>query len=205
MNTRKKRIRSGFTLVEIVTTLAIFGLAIAAIMSMFIHGLKSQNASNARIMVNRDIRTFTNKMTDSANFASYFIIYSSFTDRTEIDDGSTGDFLVFVSLDEANPSLIDKVVGFYRSAPAANQEGPVLVYESADNMNSAQTVENLLPATGTQGTHPEVVEISKGLSNQKLFYNYNRVAVMIRGEIKRIGTNDIDPVNTYNFTISAKG
>ncbi len=205
MKTRIRKGDKGFTLVEIVTTLTIFGIAIGAILSMFIHGLKSQALGNARVMINRDIRSFTNEMTDAANFASYFIIYNAFNDRTEMGDGSTGDFLVFVSLDETDPSLIDKVVGFYRSAPAANQEGPVLIYESNDNLNSSQTVENLLPATSTMGSHPEVVEISRGLSDNRLFYNFNRVAVMIRGEIRREGSIEIDPVNTYNFTIAAKG
>ncbi len=205
MKTRVRIKKKGFTLVEIVTTLAIFGLSIGAIMSMFIHGLKSQALGNAKVMINRDIRSFTNDMIDAANLASYFIIYNAFDDRTEVGDGSTGDFLVFVSLDETNPSLIDKVVGFYRSAPALNQEGPVLTFETNDNLNSAQTVENLIPLASTMGNHQEVVEISRGLSNQRLFYNFNRIAIMIRGEIRREGTVEIDPVNTYNFTIAARG
>jgi hypothetical protein len=50
-----------------------------------------------------------------------------------------------------------------------------------------------------------VIELSKGLSNGKLFYNYYDRSIMVRGEIIHRGTATRRATNTYNFTVTPRG
>ena len=66
------------------------------------------------------------------------------------------------------------------------------------------TIESLIPAISTVGTHETIVELSEGLADGKLFYNFRERSIMVNGQIYH--GNDYKRVtDTYNFTISPRG
>ena len=138
-------------------------------------------------------------------------------------DGESGDFLLLITYgDDLSPydtngttvypddvdysKPITKLVGYYRIVEdSANQTGPVrkfTVYPTGSDRY--KSVEELIPSSSTAGTHPIVIELSKGLANQRLFYNYHDSSIMVNGQIIH-GTSAKRITDTYNFTISPRG
>ncbi|MEM9160694.1 MAG: type II secretion system protein [Verrucomicrobiota bacterium] len=205
---RANRSKSGFTLTELMISMTVLGFLTAATMTFYTKGLNYANFDEGKQNVNRDLRTFTDELTDVATHANYFRIYSSYTDREIKDDSESGDFLALVYLDTEDNELIQKIVGFYRHVPEEATEGPVLKFEqsfTAGAYPSATTLEDVLPSLFTYGTHDEVIELSKGLANNKLFYNFYSRSIMVRGEIVHDGSTTRKATNTYNFTVSPRG
>jgi len=89
-------------------------------------GLKMYYADRARLMINRDIRSFTGKMDSDAVTANFFCLYLDYNTRSSgspatdafLVDGQVGDFLVLVYTDPAltssGVSMITDLVGYYR-------------------------------------------------------------------------------------------
>jgi hypothetical protein len=116
--------------------------------------------------------------------------------------------MVLVYKDPANLSKIERIVGYYRapSNPSdPTSEGPVRKFDLTFSPSTTSALSSLLPATSTVGDHPEVIELSRGLSDGKLFYNYYDRSIMIRGEIIHRGTVTRRATNTYNFTVTPRG
>lgn len=218
----------GFTLTEVLmaSTLGII-LSVGAI-SLFIQGLNLYHYDTGKLLVNRDIRRFTNEMTDNATFANYFMIFRSFEDRTRteevedpatgdtidvtvedsVNDGESGDFLVLVYQDPADTSKVSRIVGYFRAPDDPNDdssEGPVRRFDVTISPSSNADIWTLFPATSTANTHPEVIELSRGLSDGRLFYNFYDRSVMVKGQIFHSGSLGRQATNTYNFTISPRG
>ena len=63
------------------------GLVVTAILSLFVNLMKSYKYNGFRLGINRDVRTFTNELTDNATYANYFGILTDFSTRTT---GTTG-------------------------------------------------------------------------------------------------------------------
>ncbi|MDF3059513.1 MAG: hypothetical protein K0R17_3728, partial [Rariglobus sp.] len=67
----------------------------------------------------------------------------------------------------------------------------------------------LLPATSTAQTNEEVIELSKNIGTEQLFYNFYGRSVMVKCDIihrTNTGKNRYErATNTYNFTISPRG
>jgi prepilin-type N-terminal cleavage/methylation domain-containing protein len=218
--------RAGFTLSELLITMGISLLVVGFALVFFIYCLNIYSFDVGKNMVNRDIRTFTSELTDNATFANYFQIYPSFSERTatvasgggsvvisaDLEDKQTGDMLVLVYKDPADVDLVSRLVGYYR-APAdledPNSEGPVRKFELTISPSSAAPIHSLLPALSTYATNPEVIELSKGLANGRLFYNIRGKSIMVNGQIIHRGglgkTRYERATNTYNFTISPRG
>lgn len=231
-NTRSPRYRprplsrSAFTLPEVLTTLAVCGFVVTAALAFLIHGLNIFSFDVGKNLVNRDIRAFTSELADNATYANYFQIYPSFTQRTKttttggvsltspanVEDKQTGDMLVLVFKDPANVDLVNRVVGYYR-APAdpsdPRSEGPVRRFDLRISPSSSAAIHTLLPDASTYDTNQEVIEMSKGLANGRLFYNVRGKSVMVNGQIIHRGglgkTRYERATNTYNFTVSPRG
>lgn len=209
MNTRYRKMKaisrkSGFTLVETIVSLAVFGIAIGGIMSFFIYGMNFASLGIGKLNTNRNIRKFTSEMSQNATFANDFVIYSGFSDRSQLSDGKSGDFLVLIYKDPNDFRNTSRIVGYYRNATSSTV-GPVLKFERDYSPSTTTTLADLLPAISTIGGHAEVVELSKGLSSGRLFYNFLDRSIMIKGEFQNKGTSTRDATNTYNFTISPRG
>lgn len=204
LQSRKQSSRRGFSLAEVLVTTVAFGIVMGATMSFLISGTNFASYNEGKLLVNRDIRKFTSELSDHATYSNFFVIYRSFTDRAVIDDGESGDFLVLAFVDDDNPSLYTAVIGFYRAATATT-EGPVRKFAYRFDTPTAGPLEDLLPPTSSNGSHPEIVELSKGLSDGRLFYNYFNRSITVQGEILHQGSNLKRATNTYNFSISPRG
>ncbi|HTJ79102.1 MAG TPA: prepilin-type N-terminal cleavage/methylation domain-containing protein [Rariglobus sp.] len=209
-----------FTLLEVITALTIFGLVMVGVLAFFIQSLNTYSYDTGKLFVNRDIRTFTNEMTDNATYANYFLIFPSFTDRsstnsttgvttdTSVNDGLSGDFLVLVYKDPADDTKVNRLVGYYRD-PAdptdSASKGPVRTFDLAISPSSNASVWTLLPSASTMHTNTAVLELSVGLANHKLFYNFYDRSIMVKGQIYHSGSLTKAATNTYNFTVSPRG
>ena len=211
---------AGFSLVEIVVTTAIISLIVGSSAGFFIQALGSYYYDSGKLLVNRDIRTFTSEMTDNATYANFFQIYPDFATRTvtdvatsvttdaSVNDGLSGDFLLLVYRDPGDDTKTNRLVGYYRSpsdASAPDSEGPVRKFDITISPSSNAPVWSLIPAESTASIWPEVIEVSQGLADGKLFYNYYDRSVMVKGQIFHRGNITKRATNTYNFTVSPRG
>jgi prepilin-type N-terminal cleavage/methylation domain-containing protein len=204
MTSYRKR-KSGFTLVELLVSTTIIGMASAIMMSSFIFLLKAHTVDQGKLLINRDIRKFTNDLADTAAQATTFTIFNSFTDRTPVRDAASGDFLLLEFRDTKDATKLTRIVGFYRAADAITNRGPVQTFDLQYTPSIAAAAATLTPAASTSGNHTEVVQLSAGLSNGRLFQNFRNSSIVVRGElIHNNGTNQTVS-NTYNFTVSPRG
>lgn len=206
-------------MVEIMAVVGIGALVIAGLLTFFIQSLNVYHFDSGKLLVNRDMRQFTAEMTDNATYANYFVIYPSFTDRSltegtvtsdqKVYAGASGNMLVLVFLDPADDKKISRLVGYYRDPNEADGEAPVRKFERTLSPSVTASPWTLLPATSTAQTNEEVIELSKNVGTDKLFYNFNDRSVMVRCDIiHRTGTgkNRYErATNTYNFTVSPRG
>lgn len=237
-----RRAPRGFTLVEILIATTIAGIVSASLVSIIFQALKIYDYDDKKITVNRYIRDFTTELAGNATFANYALIFPDFSTRAKVspvfnpdtgeidtaginvpaEDGQSGDMLVLVFVDPANDERIQRIVGYYRDAPPAVEvdpdddtakAGPVRRFELNFNPSSASSAVNLLPAISTINTWPEVIELSEGLSDGRLFHNFYGRSIMVNGEIIQRGDRENDGKkdgfrvarNTYNFTVSPRG
>jgi prepilin-type N-terminal cleavage/methylation domain-containing protein len=132
----QRRLQRGFTLVETLVAVTIIGVASVGMLAFLRQGLKMYYADRARLMINRDIRTFTSKMDSDAVTANYFCLYQDFNTRgsasvdASLVDGQVGDFLVLVYTDPAmtgtGVSMVTDLIGYYREITDSTlNTGPV--------------------------------------------------------------------------------
>ncbi|MBD5778184.1 prepilin-type N-terminal cleavage/methylation domain-containing protein [Pelagicoccus sp. NFK12] len=198
------RRRGGFTLAELLISLGVFSIVMAIAMTFLVNGANFAAYNEGKLLINRDIRKFTSELSDHATYSNYFKIFKSFEDRTVVDEGGSGDFLVLAFVDPAAPSKFTQLIGYYRSATPTT-EGPVQKFSLSFDPPSDEYLEDLLPDIDTAGSHPEVIELSKGLSDQRLFYNFFNRSITVQGEIIHEGSLKKQATNTYNFTVSPRG
>lgn len=219
--------KRGLTLAEVVITLAIVGMISAAFFQFTGSTNRLLFDSAEKLMVNKDIRTFSEEMVTEVTAADQFYIYPTFDANNRDDagdrqlDGQTGDFIFLLYMqpwpanDVTNPEHVTRIVGFFRQ-PDATGKGPVYKFEEnynpgsyVDTTATGYTPETLithLNFTNPGPPYSRVVELSRGLASASgdLFYNYWGRAIMVKGEF--IHGNDARRItDTYNFTVSPKG
>jgi prepilin-type N-terminal cleavage/methylation domain-containing protein len=225
------RRRRGMTLVEIIVAMAILGFAMIGTLGFFVQALNMYHYDGGKLLVNRDIRALTSEMTDNATYANYFLIFPGYTNLsrsvnvqidpedptqgfttaivdTSVNDGVSGDCLVLVYQDPNDNAKVARLVGYFRSPsnpldPAS--EGPVRKFDIAISPSSTEPVWKLMPTIVDPGAYGEVIELSRGLADGKLFYNFYDRSVIVKGEIIHRGSLIRRATNTYNFTISPRG
>lgn len=214
----------GYTLVEILITMGVLGFLFAGLMPFFLQTSTSFFVTEQKLKVNNDIRKFTNEMADQAREANHFIVYPSFADADRdgqtdrLRDNESGDLMILIYYDAptGTPPLVvrpvSRIVGYYRSSSDpldAAGPGPVRKFDSDINtwgvsFPNTNAIESLLPSDTLAGSFRQVVELSRGLADQSLFYNFQNKSIMVKGEI--LHGNAIKRVsNTYNFTVSPRG
>ncbi len=217
--------RRAMTLIEVLVATAVSAAVLGCVVAFFIQYLRIYSYDSKKLQVNRDLRAFTGELSDTATYANYALIYPDFVSRTNISpvtnpdtgnittsgvnvpvaDGQSGDMLVLVFVDSADDTKISRLVGYYRAADD-DGEGPVRRFDRNFSPASALPAVSLLPATDTIDDWPEVIELSRGLSDGRLFHNFYGRSVMVKGELihEDIGAGR-RATNTYNFTISPRG
>lgn len=129
--------RRGFTLSEIIVTMTIVGFITIGVVPFFLQNSRYLFTGEQKLLINADIRDFTNEMIEHARSANYFVLYRSFHQYTRSDgtlvrrdannngtinaadrraSGLGGDFLVFVYYED--PFFDDR---FYDGNPDNNE------------------------------------------------------------------------------------
>ena len=212
--------KGGFTLTELMISFTILGILMTMALTFYFESTESMFVSDQKNRINRDIRALTSEMLENARQANTFLLYKSFSieDRDtagdRLYDGETGDFLLLVYYDddfENGNSLqrppITKLVGYFRNPddpadPASR--GPVTKFELDFNEGSDLDIEDLIPASMNNLQSRQVIELSRGLANGRLFYNFWQKSIMVNGQIYH-GNRAKWVTDTYNFTISPRG
>ncbi len=213
----------GFSLTELLVATTILTMMLVAVLGLFINMMKSYKYNTFRLSINKDIRTFTNELTDTATYANYFIILDDFSARTTgtspnevlatMADGETGDCLLLVFKDPADDSKVQRLIGYYHD-PDEEGLGPVRKFDTTFSPSvSGTSLWTLMPAVSTLHTNPDIISAgtvgrATGTSSSgKLFYNFFNRSVMVKGQINYISTDGLTRrvVSTYNFTVSPRG
>lgn len=145
--------------------------------------------------------------------------------------GNAGDFLIFgfqdvpdLSVSLNAPQPIIRLTGYYRAPTNPSNPssmGPVRKFDTDLDFDYAADGEALLAPENpldppspeeilatlypksTLSDNPEVVAMSEGLANNRLFYNFGRGTIMVNGKIIH-GVEAKRITDTYNFTISTR-
>lgn len=210
---RKRTRGAGFTITEIMIATGVSAFVMAGVLSFFTHFNKLGFINEQRNRINGDIRKFTAEMMNTGRQARYFVLYESNEsgDRDDVSDrrmdGNAGDFLVFVFTDPESvvggDGDILRLVGYFRDAEDG-EAGPVRRFDVRYGSPRDESVENLLAEPGVFNEIDEVVELSKGLADGQLFFNFHGRSVMVNGQILH-GNVAKRVTETYNFTVSTRG
>jgi hypothetical protein len=215
-------LKKGFTITELMIALFITTLMMGGLLSFNIQLIKGGLFSQNKNQINSDMRAITNDIGTVAKESNYFVIYPSFktADRNDSDDrlvsDEAGDFILFVQTSPAYVSFgvhpIERIVGYYRS-PGTVKEltnvGPVMRFDVEFSTpvdittSTSTTLESLIPSEANVNAE-EILELSRGIANGKLFYNFGNKSVMINGQIYH-GNLAQRVTDTYNFTVSPRG
>lgn len=219
--TRKKKPGShAFTLVEIMFVVTIFGIVGAGLTSFIIDASRSMLWTVNKSKITTDVRLFTLKINNEAVNANDAYLYSSFdagncdeeSDRRKI--GFSGDCLMLVYKEFpilGSETYYERIIVYYRSA---DTEGYSPVFRTEANFppgtfpTSAYGEDGfesfLIEQFGAFGDKEEVLQLSKGLTDNQLFRVIGDHTIVINGEIIH-GKNVQQITNTFNLTISTRG
>jgi prepilin-type N-terminal cleavage/methylation domain-containing protein len=223
--------KRGFTLVEIMVAMSVLVMIMAVLLRTFIQALNTYTYDTAKILINHDIRRFTAEMTENATYANYFRIFPSYNNLnrtvdtlvnpsdpdqgytnaltdTSVADGGTGDCLVLAYKDLNDDTKVSRIICYFRS-PDSSGVGPVRKFDLPITPSSSLPIWQLIPEINDPSIYPVVVELSRDIANQQLFYNFQDRAIIVNGQIVQRGgaLNSIhfNATNTYNFTVSPRG
>jgi prepilin-type N-terminal cleavage/methylation domain-containing protein len=215
-----KSLRSsrGYSLVEILVAVTLMGIITAGVLSFVFQAVRIYVYDGGRLMVNKDMRTFTSSLANDAVASNYFRIYPDFQTRTSfVTDGTSGDFLILAYTNTnatTGTFYTTQLVGYYRDVPASSVDpaalGPVrrfnVAIASADQLKDLPTLIAQYVPTSSSSSNPVVIQLAQGLSDGSLFYDYRDRSVMVRGQIVDYGSSGARAaINTYNFTVSPRG
>jgi len=220
---KPRRGTQGYTLVEMMTAVGLMSLLTLGVLRFALQTLNVYFYDTGRLMVNKDMRTFTTDLAADAVASNYFRIYPDFQTRTAaVTDGNSGDFLVLAFTDYNSTTgayIITQLVGYYRD-PASTTDpaslGPVRKFNTglpgtpgaiavADQTKDLPTLLGLYAQTSTAHSNPVIIQLAQGLSDGNLFYDYYDRSIMVRGQIVEHGNQTKSAINTYNFTVSPRG
>lgn len=195
----------GFTLIEVLTALAILSLFVALALPVFISSLRSLEFTNNRFCLNRDLRFLSARLMKEARASGLYYIYKSFDDRTKAAAGESGNFLVLCALD-AKGINVTKTIGYYRDTDLRIRR-----FEADEPGDSP--IPAAIPASSTAAAHPIVVECAKGKTNtETMFFNMNNGSIVLYGQIRNDGNSkpaetaiNRPAVSSYNLTITPRG
>jgi prepilin-type N-terminal cleavage/methylation domain-containing protein len=206
----------GFTLVELLVTIGLIGLVTVGLLRFTIQALNVYYYDSGRLLVNKDVRTFTTDLASDAVASNYFRIYPDYQTRTTpVTDGYSGEFLVLIFTDSivsTGATTITRLIGYYRDPVDLTDPtslGPVRKFDvsiaTADQSKDLPALLTQYAPTSAAHSNPVVIQLAQGLSDGNLFYDYYDRSVMIRGQIVERGNQVRSAINTYNFTVSPRG
>ena len=206
-----------FTLVELMFATVVLGVISIAFTAFMTDSARGMLWSVNKSMIVNDFREFTAEISQDATGSSIAYLYPSFDlgDTNNANDrrgiGLSGDCLVLITtvpFPETNsPRFYERIIVYYR-ASGGNIERPVFRIEldlPELNIPITTNVEGLLASQRNNFSNPvTVLELSRGLSQNQIFFRATEESFVINGEIIH-GENDQRITNTYNLTISTRG
>ncbi len=219
---KSKRSPQGFTLLELVFAVAIFSVLMFAFYQLTLASSRIVFDTEAKLRITRDVRSFTGELSRSGLSASIAYIYpnrdTNLVPGARLPENGTGDFVLFVRtepFDDTDPNSsihITRLTAYIREVPPGADAGPVVRYEQTFPMDnnsrvgtgSTNTAESMAAAMLTSVTPREVLQLSRGLADERLFINYAGRSIVVNGEILH-GNNNRRLTNTYNFTVTPRG
>jgi hypothetical protein len=210
----------GYSLVELMVALCIFGFVMAGLIEFMLSSGKILFDSAVRTDIDSDMRRFTQRIMNDAQTADAFYLYKSFTasDRSAVDGSdrlaadNSGDFLLLVYT-EPQPTTystvyITKLIGYFRkpqNAGDATTPGPIYRFEMdyADQTIQASTsvLETLISSQNYDSTnYPQIIPAVNGRYDNRFFYNLGE-CVMISGNIYR-GNASRNSTEIFRLTIN---
>lgn len=150
--------RAGFTLIEILISLAVFGVVTMMCLGTFLFGLRASYKDTQRLITNASLRSFMAQISKETLDASYFYLFPTYqkldgsvnltTDpaaMTQIENAADddydkwvgmGDCLVLVTMTSVHRTTdIRQIRIYYRvttNQASQNIEAPIRYYETAD-------------------------------------------------------------------------
>lgn len=212
------RASSGFSLVEVIFVVAIFGLVSTMLTGFMIETGRGMLWATNKASTVRDVRSFTMRITDEAFDANVGYVYPGFAlaQRDSITDrrasGLSGDCLVLVHKERFpnnnDPEHYTKIVAFFR-LPDDDGLGPVhraeVEFDPPEDPAGTSFESIMADAFPDDPSgFPVVLELSRGLSDGNLFRNRGESSFLVNGEILH-GNDGEEVTNTYNLTISPRG
>ena len=213
---------SGFTIVEIMVVATILGLISIGLTAFMVNSSKGMFWASNKAKITNDVRNFTLRISKETLGARTGIVYKGFaaSERNKLDDqkqsGETGDCLVLVYYDPYpdidDPLHYTKLVVFFRK-PDADGLSPVYRAEKTfaspveiDTSTGVDHFEDFLAShfPDDSADYPVILELSRGLADNKLFRNFGNNTFVVNGEILH-GNKVKEVTNTYNLTISPRG
>ena len=225
------RAAKAFTLAEVIVGSTLLGLITVGAIALTRQVLYVYYYDTGRILVNKDIRSFTQRMDTDAAYANYFLIFPNFSTRVasgkdaNVADGNSGDFLLLVTTVTcvqndtpatgmvAGNNYITNLTGYYRDATTTTS-GPVrrfsvtVPYADPTKLGAApiSSLLNTYAPTTNSSNNAIIIQLAQGLANGTLFYDFQDHSVMVRGQIiESGGQGNRKAVSTYNFTVSPRG
>lgn len=226
---RRRLGRRGMTLVEVIVSTSIAALVGAAVMGMVLSLGKMNFDSAAKLSINKDVRSFTNELSFATRSARVSQIYAAADDLTARESGETGDVLVLVwaqpesvadaTMGRAQEFFYQKIIIFARTVEDDDANvGPVVRYERKYALPSSSSggtpasendlvdlVEAVIKNDDNLTDVREVIELTRGLADEKLFFR-SRLgdSITVNGELYH-GNDGRRVTNTYNFTVAPRG
>lgn len=212
LSSNQKSSKDGLTLVEIMVVMSISLLLVTGVLSFYIQFLKMGYVNEQRNRINRDIRQLTSELTRVGKQSNDFFIYESIANDARNApndrqlDGTSGDLLVFTYNSDSSKNETERIVGYYRASEASDPDalGPVMRFEVHFSPASQLAIEKLIPKVDSLPEPDVVIELSKGLADGRLFYNFLGKSIMLNGQIYH-GNDAKRVTETYNYTISPRG
>ena len=222
------RPRKGYTLIEILIALLLFSFLLAGVFSFQIQTMLFGYSTEARNRINQDMRNLTQSLNDDARAANSFLIFAGTEEEfwesgdLALQAGQSGDLLLLIQYNRravptaAGQSPIRHIVAYYRSIDNETlNTGPVFRAERTfDGLGSTDPLPVIIEGLFKDARSREMVEISRGLADGRLFHNFWNRSIMINAQlIHGIGTERGSSeggrfrrvTETYNFTVSPRG
>ncbi len=229
----RRPVARAFTLAELIIASTLLGLVTIGAIALTRQVLYVYAYDTGRVLVNKDIRSFTQHMDTDAAYANYFLIFPNFATRTasgkdaNVADGNSGDFLVLVTTMTcvqndtpvagmvAGKNYITNLIGYYRDAtttttgPVRRFSVPITPPVDPTTLTAGASISTLLNnnmPVANSSANPILIQLAQGLANGTLFYDFQDHSVMVRGQIiESGGQGNKKAVSTYNFAVSPRG
>ncbi len=165
---QRPRRRAGFTLVEIIVSLTVFGVVMSMCLGTFLFGLRAMYKDNQRLATNASLRSFMAQVAKETLDATYFYVFPYYTaldgnvnltsdaaSMTQIENAADddydkwvgqGDCLVLVTMTSLYRTTdIRQIRIYYRvttNQTTVNAEAPIRYYETSDWGEGSSTSSN---------------------------------------------------------------